>query len=128
MTPRLEIELALLSKQWPDMKFESAGSWVLLPRYPLPDGWSVAAADVAFQAPDGPPGTPPYAFYVNGEVRFQGQAPANSARCPDVVPFPGDWQQFSWAPEAWLWAEDPSQGANLRSFAMSFADRFTEGV
>jgi hypothetical protein len=128
VTSRVDVELALLREEWPGLTYELTGQWVLLPCYPLPEGWSKSSAPVAFQIPLGPPGTPPYAFYLDGAVAYGGQQPGNYAATAAGVPFPGTWGVFSWAPEGWPWAEDPANGANMSSFARSFADRFAEGV
>lgn len=128
MPTRVDAELGLLRAQWPTLSYEQAGQWVLLPDYPLPEGWSQRSVNVAFQIPNGPAGSPPYAFCVDAQLTFQGATPANHTPSGPPVPFPGSWGLFSWAPEAWPWAEDPAQGANMRSFARSFADRFAEGV
>jgi hypothetical protein len=128
VTSRVDAEMALLRAQWPALSYEPAGQWILLPDYPLPEGWSQPSVNVAFQIPAGPPGSPPYAFCVDAPLTFNGATPANYTPTGAPVPFPGVWGQFSWAPEAWPWAEDPAQGANMRAFARSFADRFAEGV
>lgn len=128
MKPRAEAEVALLRQRWPDLQYQHEGQWVLLPDYPLPDGWSKGLVNVAFQVPVGPPGSPPYAFCVDAPLTFAGLMPSNFVPTGAAVPFPGQWGQFSWSPEAWPWAEEPTQGANMCDFAMSFADRFAEGA
>lgn len=127
MTPRPDAELALLRQRWPDLRHDPDGQWVLLPGYPLPEGWSHTVVNVAFQIPVGPPGSPPYAFYADAPLTFLGSVPNNFVSAGTVVPFPGKWGQFSWSPDAWPWAEDPAQGANMCDFAKSFAARFAEG-
>jgi len=128
VSDRLSIELLLLREAWPNLTYEPVGQWVMLPDYPVPEGWSRTLVTTAFQVPTGPPGTPPYAFYVDSPMMFRDQAPANCSPAAGGVPFPGQWSTFSWAPEAWAWTEDPAKGANMRSFARSFADRFLEGA
>lgn len=128
MTSRVDAEVALLRAAWPGLLFEAAGQWVLLSGYPLPDGWSQPTVNVAFQIPAGPPSSPPYAFCVDAPLTHNGTAPDNYVASGAPVPFPGQWGQFSWAPETWPWAEHPADGANMRSFARSFAERFAEGA
>ena len=127
MTSRPDTELALLRQRWPELRHEPEGQWILLPDYSLTDGWSQTAVSVAFQIPLGPPGSPPYAFYVDAPLTFRGATPNNFVPTGATVPFPGQWGQFSWSPDGWPWAEDPAQGANMCDFARSFADRFAEG-
>lgn len=130
MTPRGQAELGLLRAVWPGLHHQEAGDWVLLPDYPLPDGWPQTATDVAFQIPAGLPGQPPYAFYAKGELSHEGRPLLNYSYPvgAGTVPFPGTWGVFSWAPETWLPAEHAADGANLVDFARSFADRFAEGA
>lgn len=127
MTSRVDAELALLGQRWPQLTYDPNGQWVLLPDYPLPDGWSQPTVSVAFQIPAGAPSNPPYAFCVNAPLTFRGATPNNYTPTGAPVPFPGSWGQFSWSPETWPWAEDPAQGANMCAFARSIADRFAEG-
>jgi hypothetical protein len=125
---RTEPELDLLRRLWPDLRYESNGQWVLIADYALPEPWSPRSIAVAFQIPGGPPGSPPYAFYVRGEVSCGGCAPSSYTPVATGVPFPGTWGVFSWAPESWPWADEPAEGANMVSFARSFAARFAEGA
>jgi hypothetical protein len=125
---RVEAELMLLREKWSDLRYDPAGQWVLLPAYALPDLWSRPTTQVAFQIPGGPAGNPPYGFYVEAPLSYHGQTPTNYNFPVTGVPFPGAWGLFSWAPEGWPWAEEPARGANMRSFAQSFARRFAEGA
>jgi hypothetical protein len=126
---RVEAELLLLREQWPDLRYAPVGQWVLIPAYPLPEQWSRRTIQLAFQIPNGPAGNPPYGFYAEAPLSYGGQTPTNySLPAPGGVPFPGTWGLFSWAPDGWPWAEEPAQGANMRSFAQSFARRFAEGA
>lgn len=127
---RAGAELALLRQVWPALTHQPAGDWVLIPDYPLPEGWSgTNTVAIAFQIPAAP-GQPPYGIYTDRALTFDGQPPANYTypAAAGTVPFPGDWALFSWAPEEWAWAENPADGANLVHFATSFADRLAEGV
>ena len=125
---RVEAELALLRKQWPDLLYEPAGQWVLIPAYPLPEPWSRRTAEVSFQIPCGPAGNPPYGFYTEAPLTFRDQTPTNYSFPATGVPFAGTWGLFSWAPDGWPWAEELAHGANMSSFAQSFTRRFTEGA
>ena len=128
MADRVAAEARLLRDVWPDLTYVETGQWVLLPEYRLPEGWSAASTGVAFQIPAGPAGTPPYAFYVDRPLTHAGRQPENYTPNASGPPFPGGWSVFSWAPEGWAWAEDPAMGANMVSFARSFAARFAEGA
>lgn len=117
----------LLRTQWPDLSYSDAGHWVRLPTWKLPEGWSIATVDVAFQIrPDRE--TPPYAFYVNAlDLTYNGTTPGNWTTSAEV-PFSGNWSVFSWSPETWVPTIDPDRGPNMLAFARSFDRRFAEGV
>ncbi|SBS77708.1 hypothetical protein MHPYR_470042 [uncultured Mycobacterium sp.] len=125
---RTEAELMLIRKQWPDLTYEPVGQWVLITDYSLPQPWSRRTVSIAFQIPAGPAGNPPYGFYLDGPITCAAQPPTNFSSPAPGVPFPGNWGLFSWAPDGWPWAEEPADGANMRSFAQSFAQRFAEGA
>lgn len=127
MDPRLETELSLLRARFPDLVFSEAGRWILLPVYGVPAGWSPAPTKIAFQVQPSHPGTPPYAFCVPEELRFNGNVPGNSS-VPVSVPFPGPWRQISWSPELWTPAARPQDGSNLVQWALGFWQRFEEGA
>ena len=55
MKERIQAELILIWKEFPDAVYQEEGSWVCLPSYLLPGGWNRAATDVAFQVIDGYP-------------------------------------------------------------------------
>lgn len=125
---RVEAEVEMLREQWPNLVYEPAGQWVLIEDYSLPTPWIPSTARIAFQIPAGPAGNPPYGFYSDGVLKCGEQPPTNYNAPAPGVPFPGCWGVFSWAPDGWPWAEDPAHGANMRSFAESFAERFAEGA
>lgn len=129
MIPRAAAELALLRDAWPDLTHQPSGDWVLLPDYPLPEGWSGGdTVAIAFQIPQAP-GQAPYGIYTDRPLQFDGQNPSNyNPTAPNTVPFPGAWAFFSWAPETWTWTDNPADGANIVHFARSFADRLAEGA
>ncbi len=104
-------------------------SWFLIPGYPLPDGWSLQHADIAFRVISGYPGTPPYGFFVPAGLRFKDTLPSNYQEAiNDVPPFDGAWGMFSWSPEDWRSSDDVAGGYNLLNFALSFAVRLREGA
>jgi hypothetical protein len=127
MDARLERELALLRTRFPDLEFNESARWVLLPTYPLPEGWLPSVTAVAFPVHPAFPASPPYGFYIAESVRFNGAVPGNSS-APAAVPFPGSWRQLSWAPESWQPAAEPPHGSNLVQWAIGFLQRFREGA
>ncbi len=131
MKERIETELKLLRKAFPDTEYREEGYWFRIPAYLVPDGiWNVDKVAVAFQAPVGYPGQPPYAFYVQPGLRVKGtdQKPNNYEEPASGVPFEGVWAKFSWQHELWRPTADISSGSNLLNYVRTFADRFREGV
>jgi len=127
MDARLEQELALLRTRFPDLEYHEAGRWILLPSYPIAEGWSSSTIPVAFQVQPSHPATPPYAFAVPDSLHFHGAIPGNST-APVAVPFPGSWRQISWSPESWTPGAQPQSGSNLVQWALGFIQRFREGA
>lgn len=131
MTDRIQAELALIRKVFPDAAYQEEGCWVCLPSYPLPEGWNRAATDVAFEIMDGYPVTQPYGFYVPSGIQFNGATPNNYTEpVSNEPPFGGTWGQFSWAPRDGEWkpTADVRRGSNLLQWARGFVDRFQEGA
>jgi len=130
MGERIQQELRLLRTRYPDFEYVAQGQWIRIRDYPLPEGWSSKATDVAFQVPVGFPGTPPYGIYTPAGVTFNGQRPDNySEPAGTPPPFGGTWGIFSWAPGdgAWRATADPTTGSNLLNWVVGFATRFREG-
>ena len=75
MQERIEKELALLRRPYPDLEYQPDGRWVRIPEYPLPPGWRRGVTDVAFDIPSAFPSGPPYGIYVPAELTFNGQRP-----------------------------------------------------
>jgi hypothetical protein len=135
MRTRIEQELTLLSKVYPDLQHaeHNGEDWFLLPSYRLPPGWRigeapVTAMDLVFKLAPTYPTTEPYAFLAPAGVNFGGQAPASTAPAPGG-PFPGTWLQFSWSPEGtWTPAANADDGSNALAWVRSFAQRLKEGA
>lgn len=128
MEPRIEAELELLRKAYPNAVYKDG--WVMIADYPLPPGWSVAVTDVAFFIRPGYPGTHPYGIFVSEGLTHSGQPP-NNYTCPSdpQPPFAGRWGMFSWQPDDGVWspAAEPAKGHNLLTWVAGFKKRFLEG-
>ena len=126
MDDRIELEMAILRRQFPNARHENR--WVLVPAYPLPAGWSAGAIDTAFYIRDGYPGGGLYGIYVPAGLRFNGQVPDSfNDAAPTQPPFGGTWAFFSWEAEQWFAKADPAAGHNLLTWVLGFAKRFKEG-
>lgn len=130
MQDRINEELAILRKSYPDMEFVPDGQWVMIPAYPLPSGWNRVQTDVAFQIPpQGYPGAHPYGLYVPTGLRFGSTKPNNYTEpANNKPPFSGAWGIFSWQPEQWNPAANVTAGSNLWTWVKGFSARFREGV
>jgi hypothetical protein len=124
---RLTDELKHLQGQF--KKAQQHENWFLLPNHPLPAGWSLKTANIAFRVLPGYPATPPYGFFVPNGLRFEGVFPSNYQEgVADVPPFEGQWAMFSWAPQEWKSSHSIAAGFNLLNFALSFTVRLKEGA
>ncbi len=125
---RLQAEFDLLRESFPDL--EVSGDWVLVPGYPMPEGWAPSPARLAFVVAEGFPGAPPYGIFAPSETRFRGQMPANfTEKATQPVPFSGAWGMFSWtADDDWRPTTSVRSGASLLRFVLSAHTRFKEGV
>lgn len=128
---RVDAELEMLRKQYPRLEYDPAGHWIRIPDYALPEGWNLPATDVAFQIPNGYPGTEPYGIYVPAGLQFKGASPTSyTVPASNKPSFPGTWGVFSWAPGDGVWRPtvELHSGPNLLNYARGFADRFREGA
>jgi hypothetical protein len=121
-------ELALLRSVFGDLEVRDDGerTWVRLPSYKLPAGWSANSVEVAFCFPL-EVGQPPYAFCVRPALTLVNGTPIGNYTTTATTPWGGDFAQFSWSPqEPWLPRTDVRAGANMLNFALSFASRLAE--
>ena len=129
MQERIQAELKILRKCYPDMEYVPDGEWVRIPGYPLPLGWNHEQTDVAFQIPPGYPGAHPYGIYVPAGLRYQDAQPQNYKEpTENKVPFQGTWGIFSWQPDNWSPSANITAGSNLWTWVRSFSIRFEEGA
>ena len=129
MTERVDEELALLRTAYPDLEYlkEEDASWVRIPSYAVPEGWSHAVVELAVQIPS-LLGQAPYAFRVRPGMQLAGGGPLNNYTYPVATPWGDDWGQFSWSPVEWVPKADIRAGANILNFVRSCADRLREGA
>jgi hypothetical protein len=129
MSPRIEQELALLRRYFPDLEYRAEGQWVRLPRYILPgEIWNRNETEVCFQILPGHPAQPPYGFFVPTHLQLKSGAAVLNRVDSAEPPFPGSWAKFSWSLPEWRPTADLQSGTNLFNFAASFQARFAEGA
>src|SRR5260221_8511454 len=107
MRPRIEEELVLLRRYYPEIVYkEHAGEdWFQIPRYLFPAGWqingiAVSEASIVFKISAAYPTAEPYGFSTPSGISFCGNQPQNAGPAAGY-PFEGGWQHFSWAPDGW---------------------------
>jgi hypothetical protein len=129
-TIRIQEELELLRKYFATFVFAEQGLWILIPEYKMPDGaWNPKTIEVAFQIPNGYPGTNPYGIYVREGITYNGSSPNNYQFPANLQPpFAGKWGILSWSPEGWTPTASVLTGPNLLNYVRSFSDRFKEGA
>jgi hypothetical protein len=128
VTPRIQRELELLRRYYPDLEYVENGQWVLLRRYPLPTPWKPNDIPTCFQIPAAYPGTAPYGFYVPADLKHDGNPPDNSTIPNNPPPFGGQWRMLSWAPQDdWRPTNDIETGSNLWGWCRGFTERFRSG-
>lgn len=130
MTEKINFELELLRKRYPDLQLVEDGCWIKIPSYPLPEGWNFSHTDVVFQIPISYPGTQPYGFYTQVGITYNNQKPDNYVDpAKNQPPFDGTWGIFSWSPSdnQWRPKENVIAGTNLVNWVMGFKVRFEEG-
>lgn len=130
---RLDDELSLLRRRFPDLEFRPDGQWIRIPEYGIPEGlWRPSVVQVAFQIPSDVAAAP-YGFYARpleadgGLLEVSGAAIQNYDR-PRATPWGSDWGMFSWALETWQPRTPITDGTTMLHFARSIAARFQEGA
>ena len=126
---RVDEELELLRRNFPELEYLANGNWVRLPRCVLPDAlWDPEVVEVCFQIPEKIPGQAPYGFYVRPGLAAQSGQTISNYVYPAPTAFGADWGKFSWQLEGWAPAADLIAGTNMLNFARSIADRFAQGA
>ena len=129
MNAWIPAELARLRTNWPQLRYEENGHWVLLPGYLVPEGWNRTTTDLAVRIPENLPGQEPYGFWVRGGIALaDGTAPTNYVFPGEAVPFEpsAQWGQFSWSLEGWAPGAQPGAGTGMVHFVQSIRHRLEE--
>jgi hypothetical protein len=129
MGDRIQDELKLLRRHFPDLEYCEEGRWVLLPHYALPPGiWDRDGVAVCFLTPPGYPGQKPYGFYVSPRVQLRGGGEVKNRTDSAEPPFAVEWAKFSWDIPVWHATADLQTGSNLLNFVLTFRARFVQGA
>lgn len=125
---RKAAELELLRSIFGDIEVreDDGRTWVRLPSYEVPPGWSTTTVELAFCFPI-EVGQAPYAFYVRPGLTLTNGGAVGNYTSTATTPWGSDFAQFSWSPqEPWTPRTDVRAGANMLNFALSFASRLAE--
>lgn len=116
MRERILAELELVKRRFPDVESGDDGSWLLIPDWPLPQGWSCEMTPVLVTIPAGYPTTAPDNFHAADDLCLaSGGEPGNSSRGQALLG--RTWRTFSWhLDDNWRPAQDPAAGDNLLTF------------
>lgn len=127
MQERVIQEIALLRERYPNLVHGQDCDWVMIPDFPLPDGYNRKATKLMFLIPATYPHTGPDCFYVEVGLRLSnGNMPSNYNEHMDV-PVGGSWGYFSWHPEIWQPADEIQEGDSLLAFIKAVNLRLREG-
>jgi hypothetical protein len=126
MKERIAEEINLLKGKYPNLQHGENYDWVLIPDFPLPEGWSRKEIKLLFLIPSSYPHAAPDNFYVETGLRVNnGSMPSNYSEGTGV-PIGGAWGCFSWHPEHWQASSKIQEGDNLLSFMKAVNIRLRE--
>ncbi|MBU1726807.1 MAG: hypothetical protein KJ880_04175 [Candidatus Omnitrophica bacterium] len=115
-----------MKERYPSLMHGQDYDWVMIPDFPLPEGYNRQSAKLMFLIPNTYPHTGPDCFYVDVGLRLgNGEMPSNYNEHMSV-PVGGAWGYFSWHPEIWQSADDINSGDNLLTFMRAVNLRLRE--
>jgi len=131
MDDRINEELNLIRKYFPDAAISECRQWILIPEYKIKNGtaWNKEVIQVCVNIPLGHPGAIPYGIYVPSDLKYCGNVPGSfQQNAQNKPPFEGNWGMLSWSPVLGEWKPkaDVYKGSNLYNFISTFKDRFDE--
>jgi hypothetical protein len=126
MIERWNIEIKLVESSHGPVQTGPNIQWFILPRWPLPVGWSKTECGLLVLMPPGYPVTPPDNFLVDDDLRVAGGAMPGSAG--HETQLGRQWLRFSWHVESGDWSPhaDPLRGHNLLTFLLTIKKRLSE--
>jgi hypothetical protein len=119
-------EIAVLKEKYPNLEHGGNYDWVMIPDFPLPNGYNRKNTKLLFLIPLTYPHVAPDCFYVEVGLRLvNGNFPSNYNEHMNV-PVGGSWGYFSWHPEIWRPVDDYHKADNLVSFIKAVNLRLRE--
>jgi hypothetical protein len=128
MKERMSKELELLRAKYPNLQHGENYDWILIPDFPLLEGWNRQQTKLLFIIPPTYPHTSPDNFYVESGLRLaNGNMPGSYSEGAGV-PVGGTWGCFSWHAEAERWhsSDTIKDGDNLLTFMRAVNIRLRE--
>ena len=126
MRERIIQEITFLREKFPNLQHGENHDWVMIPDFPLCDGYNRNSTKLLFLIPNTYPHTGPDCFYVEIGLRLvNGNMPSNYNE-EMSVPVGGNWGYFSWHPEIWQATDQIEEGDNLLSFLKVVSLRLRE--
>lgn len=128
MLDRRQKELGLVEASFGELERAPDLSWFVIPRLPLPSGWSKSESALLIQLPPGYPETPPDNFYTDPDLTLDGGGEPDAAS--GRIELAGrHWRQFSWHFEdtnEWQPHAEIERGHNLLTFLLAVQQRLAQ--
>lgn len=129
MFERLQNEVKILQRQYPDISHGKSYEWVIIRGFNLPDGWNRKTTDLMLEIPPLPryPAVPPDNFYVTEGLRIAENGAQPTGYKEGIEKYGKKWGQFSWHIDGeWHPATKPEDGDNLLTFVLNAEQRLKE--
>lgn len=127
MRDRLDQEIALIRKQYPDVRHDQNYDWVIIKDVPLPADYNRDTTDVLIVIPSGYPETPPDNFWVPSGLRLENDGQPDAFNPNHRTQEGEEWDRFSWhEDDGWAPTKDIEYGSNLLTFMSTVEERLEE--
>jgi hypothetical protein len=125
---RRKREFELVAQRYGELEHPADYSWLIIPNWSLPEGWSKQTTQLLVLLPPGYPQTPPDSFYTEVELTLAGGAEPGAAS--GRMEHNGrTWRQFSWHfvdASEWQPHPDLEQSHTLLTFMAGVEQRLAE--
>lgn len=126
MRERVQKEIELLRGKYPSLQHGENYDWVIIPDFPLPEGWNRKQEKLLFLIPPPYPHSAPDNFYVESGLRLGNGSQQAGYSEGGSVPLGGAWGCFSWHAEIWRPSDNIEEGDNLLTFIKAVNIRLRE--
>ncbi len=126
MKERIIKEIELLRTKYANLQHGQDNDWIMIPDFPLPEGWNRQQTKLLFLIPPTHPHAPPDNFYVESGLKLNDGNPISNYSEGAGVPIGGTWGCFSWHAEIWHPSDNIEDGDNLLTFVRAVNIRLRE--